>query len=144
MQQTNQTQTTISPLFYNSKISSSENRDCTVRAMARAFDIHYDIAHKICEKHGRISKKGWEPRRLFKVKNGKRIPRTIAGRVIRFKQPNRSMTIQTFLKRKPIGRYYCVKTGHAFAIIDGVVYGQQSDNSRIVYYITVKIKNNDK
>lgn len=32
------------------------------------------------------------------------------------------ITINQFLKKHPVGKFYCCSRGHAFAIIDGVLY----------------------
>lgn len=52
-------------------------------------------------------------------------------------------TIPIFLKKHPEGRFVCVKSRHAFAIIDGKVYGQGLDNSRIKYFMAIKLKTNE-
>jgi hypothetical protein len=40
-------------------------------------------------------------------------------------------TTISFLKKFPKGRYFILIKGHAFAIIDGVVYGNQEDATRL-------------
>lgn len=45
--------------FKKSKIAKSEHNDCSVRAIANAFDIEYDKAHKfLTEKYNRPNKRG--------------------------------------------------------------------------------------
>lgn len=43
----------------------------------------------------------------------------------------REMTIQTFLKNNPEGSYFVLVRGHAFAVKDGVVYGNHTDAKQL-------------
>lgn len=121
----------------------NEINDCTVRALSVAMNINYDIAHKFCAKHNRWPRKGFSPLKLFeeKVINGKiKLPwKRFKGIILIAKIPKRRMTIPTFIKRYPEGKFVCVKSGHAFAVIDGKIFGQNDDHSRILYFIKIKL-----
>lgn len=43
----------------------------------------------------------------------------------------RSGGLQGFLRKFPIGNYYCQKRGHAFAVIDGVAHDCKHAQSHI-------------
>ena len=97
--------------FYN------ETNDCTVRAFAEVFNTSYDRARRHLELNcGRKPRKGINSRQT--------LPQSLKNtryRVGAYSKANR-ITISQFVKKHPIGRYYCCVRGHAIAIIDGVVY----------------------
>lgn len=128
-----------------SRSKFKESNDCSVRAISIATGIDYAIIHKLCEKRGRLQRKGFNTYYAFWNKSfGKNKPVTFKGVRISFRKVGKHQpTIQTFLKKHPIGRFVCVKYRHAFAIIDGKVYGQESDNSRIKYFMAIKLKTNE-
>lgn len=93
-----------------------ERRNCTVIALAASAGIPYDIAHRIAEQAGRQKNRGFVSSKLLKYYN-KHVGKTA------FRKSKRSpITVQKFCKRYPTGRYFVRKRGHAFAIVDGVVY----------------------
>ena len=54
--------------YNKSKIAKTEHNDCSVRAVANAFDIEYDKAHKfISEKYNRPNKRGVSTRSWHSV-----------------------------------------------------------------------------
>lgn len=138
-----------------SRSSFNETNDCTVQAIARAMGIDYAIAHKLCADKGRKPRGGIHPyvalglpwihvvkkdKKTIKTVLGNSTARTVMGRLVRIQRRVRDITLKSFLKKYPTGRYICVKSEHAFAVIDGKVYGQMLDCSRIIYFISVKIK----
>lgn len=123
-------------------IRKNEARDCSVRALSIALSVPYIEAHRLCEKRGRLPKKGFHPYKAFKLSHEKKSA-IYKGRRISFRKPGKHKpTIPTFIKKNPIGRFVCVKSRHAFAIIDGKLYGQALDNSRIEYYLKITINDN--
>lgn len=125
-----------------SRSNFNEKNDCVVRAISLATNIDYSIIHALCAKKGRKPKKGFHPTSAFGLSRKKKIciykGVRISYRTVGKHQP----TIPTFIKNNPSGRFVCVKTRHAFAIIDGGVYGQGLDNSRIQYYLKITINDN--
>jgi len=54
--------------YSNSKIAKTEHNDCSVRAIANAFNIEYDKAHKfLAEKYQRPNKRGVKSYSWFSV-----------------------------------------------------------------------------
>lgn len=126
-------------------LSSSKNfketNDCVVRAISIATGIDYATIHKLCEKRGRKPRKGFHPTSAFLLGRKKKSC-IYKGMRISYRQVGKHKpTIPTFIKKNPVGRFVCIKHSHAFAVIDGKVYSQELDNSRIKYYL--KISNND-
>lgn len=91
----------------------NENRDCTVRALAISTGIKYYVAHNIARDAGRKNRRGFYVPEIIKEakKNGLQFYKCVRS----------SLTIQKFLKKYPKGRFYCRRSGHAFAVIDGVI-----------------------
>jgi len=91
----------------------NEYRDCTVRALAISAGIKYYIAHHIARDAGRKNRRGFYVPKIIKEakKNGLQFYKCVRS----------SITIQKFLKKYPKGRFYCRRSGHAFAVIDGVI-----------------------
>ena len=111
-----------------------EMNDCTVRALASAGEMRYKDAWHIAKESGRRTGRGMslhqieamlkanfigvKYNRINKMKwvNGKRVVTTLSSLL---KDP-----------RFQTGAHYVIVTGHAFAIKDGVVYGNSSDADR--------------
>lgn len=102
---------------------SHETNDCAVRAMANAFSVPYVHAWAAMRAAGRKDKKGTAVGVIDKVvtgeHGGKRGHRM--ERVGKSYEGKHEVTIGTFCKYHPTGRFYCIVRGHAFAIVDGVV-----------------------
>jgi hypothetical protein len=107
---------------------SRETNDCTVRALMAAANITYDQAHATMTKHGRKFGKGTyhdtqlkaytehrgELRAIFGTTKGARYRANKMENVPHVE----GITLGKLLERIPMGRFVCVMTGHAFAIID--------------------------
>ena len=132
-------------------LAKSEANDCVVHAIAKAFDINYDVSHAFCRgffnRKNRggtravelMLKKVW---RLFDKhisqigmsyqsdyegfwsRDGKKMvwPYKVKG-VTKYAK----YTVGKFLKDYPKGTYLILIKGHVFTIIDSVVYGNQED-----------------
>lgn len=97
--------------------TSTENRDCTVRALQYATDIPYWEAHRFFAKHGRKLRSGVPVSEILGRKS-----RVLFGH--RFgKRLTSKNTVKTFLKKHPTGTFYMTVTHHAFCIKDGKVLG---------------------
>jgi hypothetical protein len=88
--------------------------NCTVRALAIAANINYSLADSISSSAGRKRGRGFNS--ITTIEHARK--HGVSSRKLRFK----NMTVQKFLRRYPSGRYYVAVTGHAFAVIDGVIY----------------------
>jgi hypothetical protein len=134
--------------YDNSSIAKSETNDCVVRAIASAFDLEYDRAHKfvadtfgrkprqgtfgfgagmakIAEERIRIGRKCIKP-------VGKKMESSIFHSLwydvkVKGQKVTRQMTVGTFISKYPIGTFIITVKAHAFTIKDGVVIGNHDD-----------------
>jgi len=126
-------------------LRSKEDNDCVVVALAHALGISYSKAHAFCKEYfNRKDKEGvfYFHRILFtnkqkykeiaeKYLGNKKLKAVNATTVYRnrcewygtMKEVQRKMTLKTFLKTYPKGRYVLAFSDHAIAVIDGVVVG---------------------
>ena len=138
--------------YDNSVIAKTENNDCVVRAIASAFEIHYDYAHQtVADTFGRKPKEG--TRGFVYGMNRLAKDRTRIGRkcckmmgkpmseysvfntlnydvIVKGKKVNRQMTVGTFVSKYPIGSYILTVANHAFTIKDGIVIGNFEDSTK--------------
>lgn len=90
-----------------------ERADCAVRALSTVLSIPYYEAHRIAEDGGR--KAGCRAS-IVKVANS-------ARRHYRLEKMRGSRrTLRRFCREHPVGRFLVRKSGHAFALIDGIVF----------------------
>lgn len=114
---------------------AGEDKDCVVRAFARATDMPYEVWHKICEKRGRKAKHGMNVYR--DMMKGKRAV-TIKGFLFVKHVRKIKSTIPKFLKKNPVGTFIGLTCNHAFTVINGTIYNQAVDGSRVEAYLSVK------
>jgi hypothetical protein len=100
----------------------NERLDCTVRALSLALNIPYEIVHNKLKEHGR---KDGHRYIMNVVKVCKELGFTA-------KQVKRSGSVKSFLEKNPKGNFYCEKSGHAFAVIDGVAHDLKKEQSHII------------
>jgi hypothetical protein len=111
-----------------------ETNDCTVRAVAIACNVPYTQAHVELARRGRKDGKGIAMRATVMkdpVFCGKRLVPVFDM----MKNNGKCICLVTARKMFPKGRYTIVKSGHAFALVDGVDH-DLSGNSK---WIMVKI-----
>jgi uncharacterized protein (DUF3084 family) len=121
--------------------SSAESNDCTVRALANAADIAYNVAHRVLKKHGRKDRKGATFKtlhaayeecgfRLTKVcGDGKRA--RFAIRTVDNIPWAEGITFGRLLEQLPSsGEYIINVTGHAVAVVNGKVIDTFNNNAR--------------
>lgn len=105
-----------------SKTRLKEYRDCTIRALALTASIEYSVAHKIGKDAGRQRRRGFHCQTLLdqaqksNISFSKIIDRHGDG--VRTFQPT---TIGEFIQKHSKGRFYCRRSGHAFAVVDGII-----------------------
>lgn len=127
-----------------SEKSKKEKNDCEVRAIAAVADITYEEAHAYAKKVLKREDKNGTYRGTAEYnKNG---VYGLPTENLRYPNPNNSRrmgiwteyergdwvevcksTVGTFVKNHPQGRYMVYIRKHAFAVIDGKVYGNSDD-----------------
>ena len=101
-----------------------EKSNCTVVALAAVLGVSYAEAFDMAEEAGRRPRTGFKSEVLIRYFNKKKSERL--GSKFQY-AIRKNITIQKFCKRFPAGRFYVRKKGHAFAIVDGVIYNRSDD-----------------
>lgn len=96
--------------------SIREDNCCTVKALAVVTGEPLDKCFEFMRLNGRITRRGMTTHQI-KEALSKSKKYTFVYR--NFEKP---ITINQFCKQYPVGSYYVCVRGHAFSIIDGVVY----------------------
>ena len=125
--------------YSESLLAKSERADCVVRAVASAFDLHYDKAHKwVADTFKRKPKKGtWGfPVGMDRMStNNTRFnykkTKTIEAKYLTTNNGKSKMTVGTFVKEYDKGTYIIRVSGHAFTIKDGSVIGNPNDATQL-------------
>lgn len=135
----------------DSVIAKSERNDCVVRAIASAYDMHYDAAHQLVkEKFHRQNGKG--TRYFVRVMNlmsqadvkiNNKGIKTITeehNTMMYYVKVNgvkrlRKTTTGHFMKKYSTGSYIVTVRGHAFTIKDGVIIGNFEDGKKLKKHI---------
>ena len=112
------------PSLPNLEGHNKHKKNCTVLALAYSVNISYQEAFELAKQAGRKDNKGFHSKKLIAYAN-----KTLKGS--RFYKIKRSpITVQKFCKKYPHGSYYVRKRGHAYAIVDGVVYDKLQPKPR--------------
>lgn len=125
--------------YSDSTLAKLERRDCVVRAIASAFDIQYDKAHKwVADTFNRKPKKGTYgfPQGMNKMSDDKtrmnyKRTKTIDPKHLTTNNGKSKMSVGTFAKLYNKGTYILRVTGHAFTIKDGSVIGNPNDANQV-------------
>jgi uncharacterized C2H2 Zn-finger protein len=125
--------------YSESPLAKSERADCVVRAVASAYDIHYDKAHQwVANTFKRKAKKGTYgfPIGMNKMSDNKtrfnyKRTKTIDPKFLTTNGGKSKMTVGTFVKEYDKGTYIVRVSGHAFTIKDGSVIGNPNDAEQI-------------
>ena len=116
-----------------SKVGIVETNDCVVRSFSLAANRPYDEVHALCKLHGRKDRKGTYQETTERVALALGF-RTVVER--KYRRATKYGTLAQFLRDNPKGRYFLIRNGHAFAVIDGVVHDWErgtGPRSRVVY-----------
>lgn len=110
-----------------------EQRDCTVRCVAIAFGMTYDLAYDILAAAGRRENKGLAFRKwLGKRKTFNRF--RITWESFPAEKGQRRMNPVTFAKTFKRGRFICRTAKHVYAVLDGVVQDTHPEyDERCIY-----------
>ena len=125
--------------YYNF-LAFQEKDDCSVYTIATAFCIPYVIAHQYLERNGRKFKRGYKEwdflmEGLENEKLVKRLPMKEYRRYYRYKKKYCFMTIDTFLKTHPNGKYIITTSGHVVTIRDGILYDRFDSKKYRIQYV---------
>ena len=125
--------------YNGSELAKSERSDCVVRAVASAYGIEYDKAHKwVADTFGRKYRKGtfgfpsgMDRMSSDKTRLNRKITKKVDGKYLTTNGGKSKMTVGTFAKEYDKGTYIIRVTGHAFTIKDGSVIGNREDSDKI-------------
>ncbi len=125
--------------YQDSQLAKSERRDCVVRAIASAYNIHYDKAHRwVATTFGRKPKRGTYgfPTGMDRLSDTKsrlnrKLTKKIDPKSLTTNGGKSKMTVGTFVKEYDKGTYILRVSGHAFTIKDGSVIGNPNDATQL-------------
>lgn len=123
--------------------SSAESSDCTVRALANAAEIPYDVAHALLKKHGRKDRKGATFKTLhaaYEEAGFRLISLHGDGKRARYaarhtgtehaRKWQDGITFGKLVDKLQYGEYIINVTGHAVAVVNGKVIDTFHNNAR--------------
>jgi hypothetical protein len=105
------------------KTGIQDTRNCTIRALSICANISYKQADEIGTLAGRIRNKGFYSERLIKEA-------TKYGITSKRKVFIPKISVKKFIQNYPTGRFFCVRRGHAFSIINGTIYDNVKTSGR--------------
>lgn len=118
----------IDPETFIEDIDNDDNNYCTVIALAVVTGNSFSDCQKYLSKFGRKKGKGLSTHNLENALN--------KTTKFHFKKGDYSfsnkITLNQFIKKHPKGKYYIVSRGHAYAVIDGVIYDYKESKRRQV------------
>ena len=118
----------FNPYFQRGDAHSNERNDCTVHATAIAAQIPYYQAHDLLARFGRRPGRGFQYI-SFVFECNRKQERVGGYRVEQVLMPG-IVTLAKFLRDFPKGRFVVRKSGHVFAVIDGIQYDSTSNGCR--------------
>lgn len=134
-----------------SMIAAGEKNDCTVYAVATAFGMDYDAAHKeVAERMKRQEGEGVARKNVLEaleegtVLNGKTVTRVIKTPTKTYKVYGntipRQVRLSSFAKENPQGTYLILTRGHALTLKDGVLLDNQKETkARALVSVAIKV-----
>lgn len=109
--------------------STGDKNLCTVVALSVVTGNSLADCNKYMLKFGRRFKKGMDMSQINKALESTKHFYFKKGEYSRINR----ITINQFIKKHPVGVYYCIHRGHAFAIKDGVLYDHTEGGRRQIY-----------
>ena len=134
-----------------SMIAAGEMNDCTVYAVATAFGMEYDAAHKeVADRMKRQEGDGVSRKNVLEaleegtVLNGKTVTRVIKTPTKTYKVYGntipRQVRLSSFAKENPQGTYLILTRGHALTLKDGVLLDNQKETkARALVSVAIKV-----
>ena len=125
--------------YSDSTLAKSERADCVVRAVASAYDMPYDKAHKwVADTFGRRHRRGtfgfpggMDRMSANATRLNRKLTRKIDAKYLTTNGGKSKMSVGTFAKEYNKGTYIIRVTGHAFTIKDGSVIGNREDSDKV-------------
>ena len=125
--------------YSDSALAKSERADCVVRAVASAYDMPYDKAHKwVADTFGRRHRRGtfgfpggMDRMSANATRLNRKLTRKIDAKYLTTNGGKSKMSVGTFAKEYNKGTYIIRVSGHAFTIKDGSVIGNFEDSNKI-------------
>lgn len=118
----------IDPETFIEDIDNDDNNYCTVIALAVVTGASFMDCQKYLSKFGRKKRKGLTTHNLENALS--------KSTKFRFRKGSYSfsnrISLNQFIKKHPKGKYYIVSRGHAYAVIDGVIYDYKESKRRQV------------
>jgi hypothetical protein len=99
-----------------------DKAQCAIKGLVVASGLSYEIVDQAFLDCGRKRKQRTSIniiKKVLKKLNLSSIP------------VKRSGSLEGFIRKFPKGSYYCIKRGHAFAVVDGEVYNERKMGSHI-------------
>jgi len=134
-----------------SLIASGEKNDCTVYAIATAFEMDYDAAHEeVTTRMNRQEGQGVKRTNIVQALaegttiNGKTITRVIKSPTKTYKVYGntipRQLRLSSFVKEHQEGTYVILTRGHAMTLKDGVLMDNKNETkTRALVEIAFKV-----
>lgn len=124
--------------YSDSTLAKSERADCVVRAVASAFDLHYDKAHKwVADTFKRKPGGGtcgfpigMDRMSTNKTRFNYKRTKTIEAKYLTTNGGKSKMSVGTFVKLYDKGTYIIRVSAHAFTIKDGTIIGNPEDATK--------------
>lgn len=108
--------------------SMRDGNACTVVALQCVTGNSYKQCYEYMKKFGRPRGKGMTTKEVCSALESFKRFKVVKGE---YSRKNR-ITLNQFVKKHPIGKYYLMHRGHAFAVIDGVVHDHTNGKRRQV------------
>lgn len=153
-------------------LATGEKNDCVVRAVSHAFEVDYADAHHFCEHklHRKTGNGVYTGRYMPSITQafGKKLKQlgrlTYTGKyrildrnrkskewvydfdtnktVLKFEMQKVKYKVGEFIKAYSKGNYIVIVRGHAFAVIDGKIFGNFLDDKRLTRQVKSAYKVN--
>jgi hypothetical protein len=146
--------TAIYPKSKGVSTMPGEKKDCVIRAAVNAGVADYQKVHDVCAYFGRVNGKGTELGTWIRAYTNLGIElmgvfgNTLTAQHEAYMLERRGykfetfkgITIKTFIKTYPKGKFICMSNNHAFAIVDGELIDATAllHNTRITVVFSVK------
>lgn len=101
---------------------------CTVVTLAIVTGRSYQDCNKYLYKYGRRLRTGMFEKEIISALEGMKTFKVVRGQY----SNNNRITLNQFVKRHPKGKYFVCHRGHAFAVVDGVVFDHSNQKRRQV------------
>jgi hypothetical protein len=120
-------------------ITETDRNNCALNAMSIILSKPYYEVYKAFKEQGRVGGKGSSVRMIMTVLNVLK-QGTPEKAINNWQMPTKlKLSLNTFAKQYPKGKYYVIKSKHALALIDGIWYDSHEPNPRsyVKYFFKV-------